>query len=175
MRAHEIARTYIGETELPKNSGFTHAAFAAKMIDVGFQKGQAWCSYFGELCCIEAAPTKAAMLSALFDASAVKTLRNFEKAGYTKYTTSAPGFIAIFQTYINGVADWTGHLCIVSEYLPSSTPGVAPMMRTIDGNTNDVGGREGYIVAEKTRKVTFEIPPTGRHLVLIGFINPEEL
>lgn len=171
MKAHEIARTYIGETELPKNSGFTHQAFASKMIDVGFQKGQAWCSYFGELCCVEAYPNKKAQLSSLFDASATKTLANFIKAGYTKHKIPEPGFIAIFQTYINGVADWTGHLCIVSEYLI----GNIPMMRSIDGNTNDVGGREGYIVAEKTRHVDFTIPPAGRHLVLVGFINPEEL
>lgn len=168
---NEVAASYIGEQELPQNSGFKNEEFAAKMIDVGFQKGQAWCSYFGELCCVEALPNKKPRLSSLFHASAVQTFKNFIKAGYTKHMIPMPGYVGIYQTYINGVADWTGHLVIVN--------GVDQIgdgfFQTIEGNTNDKGGREGYIVAPKTRKLNFDIPKEGRHLVLLGFINPDEL
>lgn len=172
MKVHEIARTYLGEQELPKNSGFKNEVFASKMIDVGFQKGQAWCSYFAELCTVEALPTKRMQLSSIFDASAVKTFNNFKKAGYKAHLIPEPGMIAFWQTFNNGVADWTGHTGPVSDVIITAS---ATMFKCIEGNTNDKGGREGYIVAERPHHLTFDVPPEGRHLVLLGFINPDEL
>lgn len=40
-----------------------------------------------------------------------------------------------------------GHTGIVVEVIGDS-------IRTIEGNTNDEASREGYIVAEKTRKIS---------------------
>ena len=45
-------------------------------------------------------------------------------------------------------------------------------MTTIDGNTNDKGGREGYIVAPIKRNIDFTIK---NGLVLKGFIHPKEI
>lgn len=42
MSVVEIAKSYIGKTEKPSNSGFNDKVFESKMEEVGFQKGQAW-------------------------------------------------------------------------------------------------------------------------------------
>ena len=45
------------------------------------------------------------------------------------------------------------------------------MMLTVEGNTNDDGSREGYMVAEKQRKIDFDVKQNG--LVLMGFVHPK--
>jgi hypothetical protein len=42
--------------------------------------------------------------------------------------------------------------------------------KSVEGNTNDAGGREGYIVAEKRRYYTFDVD---NGLRLLGFVHPE--
>lgn len=154
-----IARKYVGQTEKPANSGFNDADFEKKMKAVGWLKGQAWCAYFCELVCREALPEKDAELAKLFSASAVKTYENFKEAGRVS-DTPRPGYLAVWR-YGNG---WQGHIGVVTEVLTEK------LFSTIEGNTNAIGGREGYIVARKSRYLNKPFAPKG--LNLIGFITP---
>lgn len=161
MSVIEIAKKYIGQTEKPGNMGFNDAAFEKKMQAVGFQKKQAWCCYFAELGFKEAIPEKAAELDKLFDASTVKTFKNFEAAGYEISQVPVPGALVIWQMYVNGKPQWTGHAGIcVSVKLPHD-------FASIEGNTNDKGGREGFIVAQHDHKVVRNIQNGHRPL---GFV-----
>jgi len=78
MTLTEVAKKYIGNTEKPNNSGWFDAEFERRMKEVGWLTGQAWCSYFAELCFKEAYPDKYKKVQNLFDASAVKTFSKFK-------------------------------------------------------------------------------------------------
>lgn len=161
MSVIDVAKKYIGQTEKPGNMGFNDAVFEKKMQAVGFQKKQAWCSYFAELCFKEAFPEKSAELDKLFDASAVRTFNNFKAAGYQISDVPVAGTLVVWQNYVNGQKQWTGHIGVsISAKLPHD-------FGTIEGNTNEHGGREGYIVYGKDRKVVRNIA-TG--LRLLGFV-----
>lgn len=145
MSLSEVAKKYIGKTEKPGNMGFNDLQFETKMIAVGFAKKQAWCSYFAELVAKEARPNKLKDFDKLFSASAVQTFKNFKEAKYTISKVPVLDSVVIWQNYEAGKALWTGHAGIVSNVISSSS------FQAIEGNTNDGGGRDGYIVAEKTR------------------------
>ena len=73
--------------------------------------------------------------------------------------------IVIWQTYKKGKAQGTGHAAIVMEVGEDT-------IKTIEGNTNDKGGREGYIVASKSRSINFT---NDNGLRMLGFIKPKVL
>lgn len=161
MTPVEIATKYIGKTEKPGNAGFNDADFEKKMKDVGFQPGHAWCSYFAELVFKEAYPLKKKEFDKLFSASAVKTFENFKKAGYAIHDTPQLGALVIWQKQVGGKPSWQGHAGIVVEVTTNQT------FKSVEGNTNDSGGREGYIVAKKFRRVQ----SVTNGLQVLGFIN----
>jgi hypothetical protein len=156
-----VASSYVGQTETPNNSGFKDSVFQKKMEEVGWEKTLAWCSYFAELVFKEAAcdaETKK-KLGKLFSGSATTTYKNFELDGtYKTGKEPKPGALAIYR---HGTG-WQGHAAIVVG-IPDKT-----IFKTVEGNTNDVGGREGYIVARKNRYWKKPFTPTG--LNLVGFI-----
>ncbi len=158
IKIAQTAKTYIGQTEKPLNSGFTSDSFEKKMKAVGWQKKQAWCSYFCELVCKEAMPELTQILDKLFSASATETWKNFDIAQMTSETPKI-GSLAVWR-FGNG---WSGHIGIVSQVIDLNN------FVTIEGNTNDGGSREGYIVCEKKRKMNKVFQPKG--LNLIGFIE----
>lgn len=160
MSVIEIAKKYIGQTEKPANSGFSDAEFEKKMKAVGFEKGHAWCSYFAELCFKEAFPERAKELDKLFSASAVQTFKNFKEAGFAISSDPEPGNLVIWQNFTQGIPQWSGHVGIVTSEMANG-------FTSVEGNTNDSGGREGYIVAEKIRTVNRK--PNG--LNVMGFIR----
>lgn len=162
MNAFEVASKYIGQTEKPGNMGFNDAEFESKMKAVGFQHTHAWCAYFTELVFKETFPQKANELDKLFSASAVQTYRNFEKAGYIVGHVPREGYLCIWQTMKNGVPQATGHAGIVGKVKQDW------IFESIEGNTNDGGGREGYIVARRTRK---HIADVKDGLKVLGFVQ----
>lgn len=162
MSVIEIAEKYIGETEKPGNMGFNDAEFEAKMKAVGFQKTHAWCAYFAELVFKEAYPEKFAELDKLFSAGTVQTFRNFKDASYLVGAVPHAGDLVIWQTQKDGKPQTTGHAGIVVEVKDINT------FMSVEGNTNDGGGREGYIVAKRLRKV---IPNVQNGLKILGFIQ----
>lgn len=166
------ALSYIGQEEILGNQGFKVEEFEQKIKNSGWLIGQAWCSYFAEAVWKEAYQqwdaTMFTRLDTLFSASAVQTYKNFHKA--KDFVTSRKfkaGCLVVWQNYRNWKPHWTGHIAIgVKSHFK------AKKIETIDGNTNDKGGREGYIVANKIRSLDFTTKEKG--LVLIGFIHPKE-
>ena len=161
-KAVDIAIKYIGQTEKPGNSGFTQIDFERRMEKVGFQKGQAWCAYFVELVFKEAYPEKAKEIDKLFSASAVKTFVHFKEAAYPINNVPGLGNLVIWQTQKEGKPYWTGHAGIVVNVIDQET------FESVEGNTNDGGGRDGYIVAIRTRKV---IKGIQNGLQVLGFVQ----
>lgn len=161
MKPSEIAIKYIGQTEKPGNMGFNDAEFEKKMLSVGFQATHSWCAYFCELCFKEAYPEKFVELDKLFSASAVKTFENFRAAGYPFSQIPTVDALVVWQTQKDGKPEWTGHVGIVV-----SVDG--DKFESVEGNTNNSGGRNGFIVARRTRKVIHNI---SNGLEILGFIK----
>lgn len=157
----EIAKSYIGKTETVNNSGFTDKEFESKMKETGWSKSLSWCAFFTELVWKEAMPEHKDELNKLFSGSATATYKNFDLSDNWKTgATPKPGALAVWR-YGNG---WQGHIGIVTEV-------TATTFKSVEGNTNDKGGREGYIVALKNRVIKGKYQPKG--LNLIGFVYPE--
>lgn len=160
----DTALKYIGQTEKPANSGFNDADFERRMKDVGWEKGLSWCSFFAELCYKEAysQTPETAALDKLFSGSATTTFKNFDlaKNGWTTGKIPKPGSLAVWRYGVG----WQGHIGIVISSTENN-------FQTVEGNTNDKGGREGYIVAQKTRFLRDKISANG--LNLIGFVYPK--
>ncbi len=160
MTLTEVAKKYIGKTEKPSNSGWYDGEFERRMKEVGWLMGQAWCSYFVELCFKEAYPDKYKKLQNLFDASAVKTFNKFKAGGFTISPVPVENSIVIWQHYSKGVASWTGHAGITTQVIDKDT------WKSAEGNTNNDGSREGFLVALKTRK----LKKVTNGLNVLGFI-----
>lgn len=162
-----IASQYVGKTETPNNSGFSDKVFQKRMENVGWGKGQAWCCYFAELCLMELSISlnnggMARLVKQLFSGGSTATYKNVSiyvtavPLGNVKILKKPePNCVAIFR-HGNG---WEGHTAIVTEVLANGS------IKTIEGNTNDIGGREGYIVARKTRNPLSPFNPKGLNLV----------
>lgn len=164
----DIARSFVGMQEIPGNMGFKDDVFEDLMEDCGWQKGQAWCTYFTELvwkiAYQEYNSSVIPTLDRLFSAGAVKTYNNFKQSG--KFIVDKKpeiGSVVIWQTWKDNLPQWTGHAGIVTEIIGGNK------IRTIEGNTNSKGGREGIEVAEKIRRLSFDVRSG---LVVKGFIKP---
>jgi len=132
------------------------------MEEVGFQKGHAWCSYAAELFFKEAIPERFAELDELFSGSTILTFNNFKNAGYMISQVPRLDHLVIWQTMKEGKAMATGHAGIVSEVTSTWE------FKSIEGNTSDAKSREGYIVAEHSRKVFASV---ANGLKILGFIH----
>lgn len=164
------AKKYLGETETPNNSGFKDADFQKRMEQVGWVKGAAWCTYFGELVCKEAYAGNLdiiVLLNKLFDGSATATYKKFELDKSGKFSVGQipkPGALAVWRFGV----DWRGHFGIVEVVNVNQND-----FASIEGNTNDDGSREGYEVARRNRKA--KKPFTAKGLNLVGFIYLPQL
>lgn len=162
MTASEVARKYLGQTEKPGNLGFNDSDFEMKMKTVGFVKTHAWCAYFAELVFKETFPDNFKELDKLFSGSTIQTFRNFRDAAYIIGHVPTVNHLVIWQRYVHGKPTPTGHAGIVSEVMSTWE------FKSIEGNTNDAKGREGYIVAEHSRKILKEVTDG---LKVLGFIQ----
>lgn len=163
----DTAYQFLGEEEIRGNLGFKSERFQELIEAVGWQKGQAWCSYFIELVWRYAYGNQnsiiAEELESVFSAGVVKTLNNFKKDGkYIVSNTPMIGAIAIWQKYYNDQPHWSGHAGVVTKFSSEH-------FYSIEGNTNGDGSREGYEVALRIRKYNFAV---GEGLRLKGFIHP---
>lgn len=124
-RALQIASSWVGQREIGKNAGpFVTRLLAA----VGLGPGFPWC----------ASLVSAVLQSAGSDAgptSGRAAVRNWARWGaQTGRVTATPTRGCLFYwLHENG----TGHIGFVTEVLPDKT------FRSIEGNTNDAGSREG--------------------------------
>ena len=160
----QIAKSYVGKTEKINNSGFNDAEFEKRMKDTGWIKGASWCAYFTELVWVEAykGTVLEPAVKALFSGSATATYKNFDLAKWNVSDKPQIGALAVWRLG-NG---WQGHIGIVIEVAEKS-------FKSVEGNTNDKGGREGYIVAVKNRVI--KAPYQAKGLNLIGFVYPKEI
>lgn len=161
MKLHEVAARYIGQRELAGNVFKEDTELGKKLHAAGQKDGDPWCALFGEVCAKESMPDRFEEWDRLFSASAVQTFKNFEKAGFTISKEAVLGSVVVWQKYLNGAADWRGHLGIVSKVNNDNT------FRSIEGNTNSAGSREGVEVAERPHRLAYDVQ-TG--LRLMGFI-----
>jgi len=149
------AVSLIGQRETTNNSGFADKSFQREMEQVGWHKYDSWCVYFCKLVWHRAIDDSAVNITAmkLITGNSQSTLANFtrDRSGYFYLSdTAAPGSIVIWQQYQNGKGLWRGHAGIVIEHYPA-------YFVTVEGNTNSSGGREGYMVARKTRKYSRDV------------------
>jgi len=166
----EIAHGFEGQTEIKGNLGFKDPTFWKLMRAVGFQLEHPWCAYYGELVWTAAYQSIGAhdvvkKLSKLFSASAVQTLKNFEKAGYVVNKTPKIGSLVIWQTYKNGVSWWTGHLGIIIDI-------AGTYFKTSEGNTSKSAyDRDGGSVWEKEYFNYLQMFEVKNGLRLVGFVH----
>lgn len=142
-----IAKKDIGKLEKPNNSGFQDAQLEKELKDVGWENGFAWCCLICERWSKKAYPAKFAEFDKLFSSSAVTTFANFKKAGYVISSKPVVGSLVVWQKYVNGKPSWQGHIGVVSEVMSDTE------FKSVEGNTNAAGSREGNTVAEKTRRL----------------------
>lgn len=163
MTLSEAAKRYLGEKELPNNVFNDSTEMGKKLRSAGQKDGDPWCALFVEVCLKDSDPNNFNLYDKLCSASAVQTFKNFSGAKFKILLVPEPDTVVIFQQYKDGVAQWQGHAGIVSEVLDGGRA-----YRSIEGNTNASGGREGIEVAEKTRSVNYS---TTNGLRLVGFIK----
>ena len=158
----KIALSYVGQTEKAGNQGFNDPVFHEKMKRVGFEKGMAWCSFFAELVWTESYRgdlSKSLACEQHFSGSAVETYNRFKRAGFQVVNLPVVGALAVWR-YGNG---WQGHIGVVTSVTGST-------FKCVEGNTNDNGGREVYMVAERLRRLNQPFLKKG--LNLVGFVLP---
>lgn len=181
----EIARSYIGQEEISGNKGFIDKAFDKEMRNIGFYTGAAWCGFFCMLSWLKAkepihVTDKRKQVSRIVTSSAVRSMKQASMAGrFELYPV--PGAVAVWRTFKNNKPQSTGHMAIVDEDFEIKKwhedkendlriP-VDGYFKTIEGNTNADGGREGKEVAEKSRSFSWT---RADGLRLMGFIHPVE-
>jgi hypothetical protein len=166
------ALSYVGQQEIPGNQGFKNPKFEDEMTNVGWLKGEAWCATFAKLVFKKAyadKPTTQLELERLFSKSATQTYSNFDKSDWktqnpdgTPIKKPVKGALAVWR---HGDS-WAGHIGIVIEVNLKQG-----YFKTIEGNTNAFGSREGIQVAVKERKMSQ--PYSDKGLNLIGFVYPK--
>lgn len=162
MTLIEAARADIGKKEKPGNTGFFDAQLEKDMRAVGWSPGWAWCACIQEKWVWSAYPELKEQVKGLFVPSAVNTFRNLIRAGYKSTMVPEVGALVFWQRMDDGKALWQGHAGIVSEVINETT------FKSIEGNTNGAGSREGDGVYEKTRTVKQDVQ---NGLKVIGFIK----
>ena len=164
MNVIETALQYWGEKEKPGNAGFYNEKLQAIMTKAGHKKGEAWCAYFAEAVFCEAMPDREEELRALFSASTVKTFENFRKANFIISKIPVMYSLVIWRRYVNGIAQWQGHAGIVCSVQDELN------FKSIEGNTNSDGSREGDSIQIKNRSTA--IKKTGLNIMGFVIIQP---
>jgi hypothetical protein len=167
-KATQFAKLLVGQTEISGNMGFSSPAFQKLMEGVNWNTGDQWCIYFAKVVWVNKYPDIKNLLMKLISGNSQVTFSNFvnDKSGLFEVSSiPRPNDIVIWQ-YVNpstGKAEQRGHGGIVSKVKSSGE------FYTVEGNTNESGGREGYIVAEKTHNISEFNKSSG--LRLKGFIH----
>ncbi len=161
------AKSYIGQEELPQNSGFKNSWFQNLMAKVGWQKFQSWCAYFAMDVWIEVftvvQPDTVPLIKKYANGSSLQTYINFQKSKeFHVQQNPVPGAIVIFR---HGNSSTLGH-----EGIVTTVDGDCGGFNFTSGNTSAAGSREGTIVADKHQKLNLPFNPNG--LNILGFVNP---
>lgn len=170
MKAIETARRFVGEKEKTGNSGFNNLELQTIMSAAGHKKGEAWCAYFAEAMFVKAYPELEGVLREFFSGSCVRSFKNFrdgvktksgvKKAPFNITKTPVAGSLVLWQRFRDGQPTGLGHAGIVSEVVSET------LFKSIEGNTNSTGSREGDSVQIKSRTTSW----TQNGLNVMGFI-----
>jgi hypothetical protein len=126
-----------------KNVGFVDASFQSMMKAVGWKGGEAWCMYFCKLVYMQFFSFDREFLAKNFSGSTGGTLQNIinlNAKGDKRYI-----FIKSNTPQIGDIICLQGHVGLVQEVISPT------IVKTIEGNTNLKGVREGEGVTENTR------------------------
>ena len=148
-----IANNYIGQQEIPPNTGFQEKWFEEDLKAVGWQKNFMWCVLFCKLVYKEAyklidISIYTNIIRPLFSANSQKLWKRFKEAGYTS-DKPIPGAIAIWK-----LSKSRGHAGIVKTVLGDND------FITIEGNKGDKVSIVNRTIKNKTG------------YKLLGFIHP---
>lgn len=142
----EVAVSQIGVCEEPKGSNKGQQV-EAYLKSVGLPGGNPWCMAFVVWCCKKIGLSAGVPTSG----SVMQSWKSCKLAYRVNKSTPKPGDIAIFD-YGGG----KGHTGIVESVEGS-------VIKTIEGNTNNDGSREGYMVCKHSRSL--------HSSQLVGFIR----
>jgi len=141
MTPIEIAITQIGKEELPRGSNWgEHVQKYLKSVGINFPAS--WCMAFVYWCVDEWAHTTGHANPLVRTGGVLAQWNQFKGEKISPSATVKPGDIFI-QDHGKGL----GHTGIV-ESVEGDT------IHTIEGNTNDTGSREGYMVCRRKRKIS---------------------
>lgn len=135
----EEARSQIGQKENPLGSNWGHPV-KDYLASVGINFPASWCMAFVYWCFNEALK-KSGVNNPLVKTGGVLN-QWFHISGKYKSTKPVPGSI-----FIMDFGGGLGHTGIVESVVGND-------LHTIDGNTNDTGGREGIEVCRRVRPIS---------------------
>jgi len=147
-----IARKYLGQKEKPHNSGFYDSEFELKMRHAGWMDSWAWCAFFVIVCLKEKG------IEIPVSGSCV---RFWEKNEDKQTSDIKVGYIVVWQKYKDGKPTRKGHIGITTEAGSNH-------FKSIEGNTNRQGRREGEVVREQLHGYNWH---EKNGLRLLGFIK----
>lgn len=138
-RALHVARAYDHVREVGRNSGRLVEWF---LRHVRLGRGYPWCAAYVYTCCIEAGMDPAKLPQARKAAAVINWRIWAAEEGYRR-TRPERGYLFYWVTKRG-----TGHIGFVAEVLADGS------FRTIEGNTNRAGSREGDGVYDRRRTIS---------------------
>ncbi len=160
------AKSYIGVTELPGNSGFKQEWFQKLMDAMHWVKGQSWCAYTAKAIWyysfLEFDPIGATLITKYANGSALQTYLNFAKS--KEFHVQQEPVIGGLVVFTDGDGPF-GHEGVVTSISSDKLS-----FTFTSGNTSVAGSREGTTVLDKTRQLHTPYSATG--LNIKGFVNP---
>lgn len=163
-----VAKGYVGQEEIQPNLGWKDKVFEQKMKNIGWYLKAPWCAFLAKLIWLDAFSkddsVAVQLINRYSDGSALSTYHNYAKSKeFHVSQTPVVGAIVIWQE-----GDGTsGHAGVVIEVVSTNS------IKTVEGNTNTDGSREGYIAAIKTRSIN--VPHSAKGLNLVGFVYPTRI
>jgi hypothetical protein len=133
-----------------KNIGFTDASFQAMMKSVGWKSGDMWCAYYVKLIYLSMFSFDRQFISKNIGGGSNLNLINIERLndkGDMRYLASRKNDPQVGDIFCQGVQNFGreqwgyGHTGIIVEVLEKVGNGYK--VKTIEGNTNAGGSREG--------------------------------
>jgi hypothetical protein len=163
----------LNQIEKRGNKGFVDSSFELMMEKVGWISGQAWCAYYVKLVFMQMLSFDRDFLAKNFTGGAANNyyaIQSLNKQGDKRYLAISSGTPQIGDIFCQGVSG-NGHTGIVIENLGGNK------VKTIEGNTNLKGSREGDRVLSLTRDLIIGGASQGKKN--IGFIRrnytPQEI
>ena len=154
----EVAKSYIGQEEKIRNSGFKNSWFEKLMRSVGFYTGAPWCAFFAKLVW-----KGSGVDHSLISGSVYRTMMNATKAG-NWHVKPVDGCLAVWILFKNGKPTKKGHIGV---FVFTATN----WFKTVEGNTSKKGSREGTIADENVHTYDWT---NQNGLRLMGFIHPNK-